>query len=101
MQRHRVNAQLQIVKIPRHFRRNILRRVTARVGPQPIRFPIDKIETSRVLKNQIDESFHESVGWRELQAIDRERQLLHLKHLAQTRGGQCCNRKSELQFRQT
>src|SRR5438046_8658223 len=101
MQRHRVNAQLQIVKIPRHFLRNSLSRVTARVGPQPIRLPIDKIEPSRMLKNQIDESFHESVGWRELQAIDRERQLLHLKHLAQTRGGQCCNRKSELQFRQT
>ena len=51
MQRDRINTKLQIVKMPRHFRRNALRRVTGRVRTEPIRFPIDKIETSLVLKN--------------------------------------------------
>src|SRR5438477_12971184 len=51
MLRHRINAKLQIVKILGHFGRNILGRVTGSVRSQPIRFPIDKIETSLVLKN--------------------------------------------------
>src|SRR5207248_1956415 len=101
MQRHRINAKLQIIKIPGHFGRNILRRVTASVRSQPIRFPIDKIEASLVLKNQIDESFHESISRRELQAIDRKWQLLHLKDLAPTCRGSCGNWKSELQFRES
>src|SRR5205085_2096407 len=66
MQRHRINGKLQSIKIPGHFGRNILRHVTGRVLPQPIRFPIDKIETSLVLKNEIDESFHEPIGRRKL-----------------------------------
>src|SRR4029077_10053184 len=51
MQRDRINAELQVVEIPGHLGRNIFGRVTGRIRSQPIRFPIDKIETSRVLKN--------------------------------------------------
>src|SRR3982750_4402248 len=101
MKRHRINAELQIVKIPRHFCGNIFKRITGRIHSQAIRFPIDEIKTSFMLENEIDKAFHESVGARELQTIDCPHEVIYLKRLAQARRRKACKRKSELELGQT
>src|SRR3954452_3826428 len=100
MKGHGINTELQIIKLARHFCGNIFKCVTGRIHSQAIRFPIYEIKTSFVLENQIDKAFHESVGRREVQTINCQREVIYPKCLAQARSSKGCEGESELEFGQ-